>query len=107
MSTDPSEDTWTGRARRPLAGETPVEKELERLKAVVYWNRIKANILTVLLAWLMFEVYDVWPDQDFDAGHVETFRHFVRDNAQVTIAFLGLLTVVFTNLMQTVWARKK
>ena len=95
----PEDETWQG--------ADPLVRELERLKAITYWNRIKANILTVLLVWLMWEVYDIWPDQDFDPEHVETFRLFIAENGQVAIAFIGLLGVIFTNLMQTFWRRKK
>lgn len=99
MKIGPEEETWRG--------IDPIERELERQRNVVYWLRIKGNILAGLVAWLCWEVYDIWPDQDFDPEHVETFMHMVNDNAQVVPAILGFLGVVFASVMQTMWQRKK
>ncbi len=103
----PEEDTWTGRMRAPLHGDSELSKEVERLKGVVFWNRCSVVLLGLLLTWLMWEVYDIWPDTDADDDHVHTLGHFIKDNAQVTMAIIGLVGVMFTTVMQTFWQRRK
>jgi hypothetical protein len=107
MKIGPEEETWTGRMRAPLAGDSALHKEVERLKGIVFWNRCSVALLGLLLMWLMWEVYDIWPDTDADDDHAHTIGHFIKDNAQVTMAFIGLMGVVFTSVMQAVWHRKK